>query len=278
MDLEQLLAGATLGGILSTAAVAALLWLGYLLARRGGLRLVERMAARGPEEQARAISLWAMLRRVVSVSLLVTFVLSVVSIWGLPLAPFLAVGSAIAVAVGFGAQTLVQDVIAGFFILAEDQYRIGHVVSIMDVTGTVEDIRPRITVLRDVDGNVHYVPNGKIEVASNFTQEYAQVVLDIGIAYRESVDRAIEVIGDELRVMASDPEWAPFVVEDPQILGVDALLESSVIVRGVVKVAPTERWRVRREALRRLKNRLDAEGIEIPYPHLTLYYGDPSAP
>jgi moderate conductance mechanosensitive channel len=278
MDLEQLLAGATLGGILSTAAVAALLWLGYLLARRGGLRLVERMAARGPEERARAISLWAMLRRVVSVSLLVTFVLSVVSIWGLPLAPFLAVGSAIAVAVGFGAQTLVQDVIAGFFILAEDQYRIGHVVSIMDVTGTVEDIRPRITVLRDVDGNVHYVPNGKIEVASNFTQEYAQVVLDIGIAYRESVDRAIEVIGDELRVMASDPEWAPFVVEDPQILGVDALLESSVIVRGVVKVAPTERWRVRREALRRLKNRLDAEGIEIPYPHLTLYYGDPSAP
>jgi moderate conductance mechanosensitive channel len=278
MDLEQLLAGATLGGILSTAAVAALLWLGYLLARRGGLRLVERMAARGPEERARAISLWAMLRRVVSVSLLVTFVLSVVSIWGLPLAPFLAVGSAIAVAVGFGAQTLVQDVIAGFFILAEDQYRIGHVVSIMDVTGTVEDIRPRITVLRDVDGNVHYVPNGKIEVASNFTQEYAQVVLDIGIAYRESVDRAIEVIGDELRVMASDPEWAPFVVEDPQILGVDALLESSVIVRGVVKVAPTERWRVRREALRRLKNRLDAEGIEIPYPHLTLYYGDPPAP
>lgn len=274
MDLGQLLSGAVTGRVLSTLAVALLLWVVYGVARRGGRRLVDGMAVRGPEEQARAISLWAMLRRVVAVALLVTGVLSAVSIWGLPLAPFLAVGSAVGVAVGFGAQTLVQDVIAGFFILAEDQYRIGHVVRVMDVTGTVEDIRPRVTVLRDLDGNVHYVPNGKIEVASNFTQEYAQVVLDVGIAYKESVDRAIDVIGDELRVLAADPEWAPFVVEAPQILGVDALRDSSVVVRGIVKVAPAERWRVRREALRRIKNRLDAEDIEIPFPHVKLYSGD----
>jgi moderate conductance mechanosensitive channel len=275
MDVEQLITAELLGRVLSTLAVAILLWVVYGVARRGGRRLVDRMAVRGLEEQARAISLWAMLRRVVAVAVLATGVLSVVSIWGLPLAPFLAVGSAVGVAVGFGAQTLVQDVIAGFFILAEDQYRIGHVVRILDVTGTVEDIRPRVTVLRDLDGNVHYVPNGKIEVASNFTQEYAQVVLDVDIAYKESVDRAMEVIGDELRVMAADPEWAPFVVEEPQVLGVDALRDSSVVVRGVVKVAPTERWRVRREALRRIKNRLDAEDIEIPFPHMKLYSGDP---
>jgi moderate conductance mechanosensitive channel len=274
MDVEQLITAELLGRVLSTLAVAILLWVVYGVARRGGRRLVDRMAVRGLEEQARAISLWAMLRRVVGVALLVTGVLSVVSIWGLPLAPFLAVGSAVGVAVGFGAQTLVQDVIAGFFILAEDQYRIGHVVRILDVTGTVEDIRPRVTVLRDLDGNVHYVPNGKIEVASNFTQEYAQVVLDVEIAYKESVDRAMEVIGDELRALAADPEWAPFVVEEPQILGVEALRDSSVVVRGVVKVAPTERWRVRREALRRIKNRLDAEDIEIPFPHMKLYSGD----
>jgi moderate conductance mechanosensitive channel len=198
----------------------------------------------------------------------------VAAVWELPLTPLLAVGSAVGVAVGFGAQSLVKDVISGFFILAEDQYHIGDVVKVAGVAGAVVDIRPRVTVLRDLDGNVHYIPNGEITVASNLTQEFSQVVLDIGVAYGESVDRAIEVIGYELAGLHADDEWNGLCVEEPNILGVDALGDSEVTIRAVLKVGATDRWLVKREALRRLKNRLDAEGIEIPYPHLTIYRGE----
>jgi len=178
------------------------------------------------------------------------------------------------VAVGFGAQSLVKDVISGFFILAEDQYQIGDVVKIAGVAGLVVDIRPRVTVLRDLDGNVHYIPNGQITVTSNLTQEFAQVVLDVGVAYKESVDRVIEVLSDELSILRNDDEWREKFLEDPQILGVETLGDSAVTVRAVMKVGADDRWLVRREAQRRVKNRLDAEGIEIPFPHLTVYQGE----
>jgi small conductance mechanosensitive channel len=137
----------------------------------------------------------------------------------------------------------------------------------------VEDIQFRVTVLRDMEGNVHYVPNGQITVTSNFTSLYAQPVIDVGIAYRVDVDRAMEVMHDELKKLANDPEWADRITEEPEMLGVDALKESSVILRARFTTKADERWAVRREALRRIKNRFDAEDIEIPFPHLTIYRG-----
>ncbi len=178
------------------------------------------------------------------------------------------------IAIGFGAQDLVKDVISGFFILAEDQYHIGDVVRVADVAGKVEDIRPRVTVMRDLDGNVHYVPNGQIKVATNLTQRFAQVVVDVGIAYREEVDPALAVLGEELESMTRDERWGPLIIEPPTVLGVERLDDSAVVLRAVAKVDADERWNLRREMLRRVKNRFDAEGIEIPYPHLTLYRGD----
>lgn len=246
----------------------------YLAAARFGRRLIERITARGGDEGARADSLWSMMRRLLIVVAGVTVVLMIFGAWDIPIAPLLAVGSAIGVALGFGAQSLVKDVIAGFFILAEDQYRIGDVIRVGGVAGAVQDIRPRVTVLRDLDGNVHYVPNGHIDVATNLTQEFAQAVIDVGIAYKEDVDAALAVLGDELASLAGDPEWAPRIVEPPEVLGVDQLGDSAVVLRAVVKVDSTERWNVRREAFRRVKNRLDAEGIEIPFPHMTIYRGD----
>ena len=204
-------------------------------------------------------------------------VLTIAIVVGVPITPFLAVGSAVGVAVGFGAQDLVKDIIAGFFILAEDQYHIGDVVRIGGVAGAVEDIRLRVTVLRDLDGYVHYVPNGQIQVTTNLTQQFSQVVIDVGIAYRVDVDRALEVFGDELGRLASDPDWSNMIIEPPQILGVDALGDSAVVLRGVLKVGADDRWLVKREALRRVKNRFDAEDIEIPFPHVTLYQGDPGS-
>jgi moderate conductance mechanosensitive channel len=246
----------------------------WLLVARVANRTIGRMEARGPEVGARAMTLWAMARRLLIVVLTAVLVLMVAAVWSLPLTPLLAVGSAFGVAVGFGAQSLVKDVIAGFFILAEDQYHIGDVVKIADVAGAVVDIRPRVTVLRDLDGNVHYVPNGEIKVATNLTQEFAQVVIDIGVAYKEPVDRVIEVITDELASMQTSEEWSSMILEDPKVLGVDSLGDSAVTIRAVMKVGAADRWLVKREVLRRMKNRLDEEGIEIPFPHMTVVRGE----
>lgn len=251
--------------------VTGILWLTTV---RVASRTITRMTERSPEAGARATTLWSMSRRLVVVVLLAVVVLMTAAVWEVPLTPLVALGSALGVAVGFGAQSLVKDVISGFFILAEDQYQIGDVIKIADVAGSVVDIRPRVTVLRDLDGNVHYIPNGSITVTSNMTQEFAQVVLDIGVAYKESVDRVIEVIGDELTKLRNDDEWKDRIIDDPQILGVDDLGDSAVTIRSVLKVGADDRWLVKREAQRRIKNRLDAEGIEIPFPHLTVYRGD----
>jgi small conductance mechanosensitive channel len=216
-----------------------------------------------------------MLRRVLLIVFIAIGALTVAVVVGIPITPLLAVGSAVGVAVGFGAQDLVKDIIAGFFILAEDQYHIGDVIRVAGVAGAVEDIRLRVTVLRDLDGYVHYVPNGQIQVTTNLTQQFSQVVIDVGVAYKVDVDRAIDVFGDELRRLAADDAWSNLIIEEPQILGVDALGDSAVVLRGVLKVGADDRWLVKRETLRRVKNRFDAEGIEIPFPHLTLYQADP---
>jgi small conductance mechanosensitive channel len=197
-------------------------------------------------------------------------IVMVLAIWGVPIAPVVASLSVVGIGIGFGAQDFVKDVIAGLFVLTEDQYAVGDVVDLAGVSGTVVDVRLRTTVLRGLDGSVYHVPNGAVRVATNLTHEYSRVVVDIAVAYEESVDRVIDVISDEAGVFASDPDWAPRFVDQPTVLGVDELAESGVIVRVLMTTDPDERWTVKREFLRRIKNRLDGEGIEIPYPHLTI--------
>ena len=252
---------------------AVLIWWVF---RRVGRKTVNRMISRrgddaaGTDDVQRINTLWRVLQTVVAVLIIVTVGLTIMMIWGLPIGPLVAVGGAVGVAVGFGAQGFVRDVIAGFLIVAEHQYSIGDVVRIADVSGEVQTIRLRTTVLRDLDGNVHHVPNGAITVASNYTQEYSQVVVDVAIAYDQDIDEAIAVIGDEAGQFAADPEWEASFMDAPQLLGVDALGESSVKVRVLLRVDPDARWTSRREFLRRIKIRLDREGIEIPYQHLTV--------
>lgn len=238
-------------------------------------RSIDRMAQgddiEATERRQRAETLWKAGRRVAAIVAVVIWLLTVMNVWDIPITAFVAVGSAIGLAIGFGAQSMVKDIIAGFFILAEDQFGIGDVVKIAGATGTVVDMRLRVTVLRDLDGNAHYVPNGEIAVASNFTQSYAQVVIDVGIAYHVNVDRALEVFGDELLRFSADPDWSGFVLEEPVVLGVEELGDSSVTIRAYLKVAPDKRWLVRRELFRRIKNRFDADSIEIPFPQRTLH-------
>lgn len=248
---------------LATAIVVGTTVLLYAILIGLGARFAVRFGARSPGSGSRVATLWVMVRRVLLVVLLVVAVLMVFDIWGLSMTPFLAVGTAIGAAVGFGAQNLVRDVIAGFFILAEDQYRIGDTVTIAATNGTVEDIQFRVTVLRDMEGNVHYVPNGQITVASNFTSLYAQPVVDVRVGYKADVDRAMAVMLDELMVLAADPEWADRITQEPVMLGIQDLAGSAVLIRAQLTTVADQRWSVRREALRRVKNRFDAEEIEI---------------
>jgi small conductance mechanosensitive channel len=204
------------------------------------------------------------MRRVILLALLVTVVLFVFTVWGWSLAPFLAVGTVLAAALGFGAQGLVRDFLSGFFMLMEDQFHVGDTVTIAGTTGTVEDIQLRVTVLRDLEGNAHFVPNGQVTVTSNLTSKYARPVIDVRIAYGSDLDRALVVLKDELDKLANDPEFGPLITEDPEILGVDELGDSDVVLRARLTTVANSRWVIRREALRRVKNRFGAEGISNP--------------
>ncbi|MCZ7533473.1 MAG: mechanosensitive ion channel family protein [Acidimicrobiia bacterium] len=222
------------------------------------------------ERGQRLVTIAGVLKIVLSITLWVMVVLTIMAIWGLPMSPFIAVGTTIGVAIGFGAQDLVRDVIAGFLILLEDQYSLGDVVSIAGVTGSVESIQLRSTVLRDLEGNQHFVPNGQIKVASNLTSEFSRVVVDIPVSYETDVDQAMDVVKDEVLALAGDEEWAPRFIREPEVLGVNKLDSSAVDIRVLMTLTPDDRWLVKREFLRRIKNRLDAEGIEIPFDQVVM--------
>jgi small conductance mechanosensitive channel len=260
--------------LISTLVVVVVALLTMAIFRRIGDRYVRRIAEEDPEKGARMTTLWIVVKRLIQVIIVFIAVLLVFSIWEISMAPFLAVGTVLAAAVGFGAQDLVKDVIAGFFIIAEDQFHIGDTITIAGTTGTVDDIQFRVTVLRDFEGKVHFVPNGQITVTTNFTDIFAQPVIDVGIAYKEDVDRAMAVMLEELDLLSSDEDWSPRILGEAELIGVQELGDSAVVIRGRLTTDADERWAVRREAFRRIKNRFDQEGIEIPFPHVTVYYGE----
>jgi len=259
--------------LITTGVVVVGAALGWVVLTRSVAHWVERIAAgdsiSDAERRQRAATLWGGIKQVILVIILLVVVLTVMNIWSIPIGSFIAVGSAVGVAVGLGAQSVVKDVIAGFLILVEDQFSIGDVVNVAGVSGAVQEMRLRVTVLRDLDGYVHFIPNGSISVASNYTSTFSRVVITVGISYSSDIDKAIEVMGDELTEMAeANPEQ---ILEPPQILGVEALGDSAVSLRALMVVGPEDRWTIRRQALRRIKLRFDREGIGIPFPQMTVH-------
>ncbi|HEY5637538.1 MAG TPA: mechanosensitive ion channel family protein [Burkholderiales bacterium] len=205
----------------------------------------------------------------------------VLDVLGISVAPILAAAGVAGIAVGFAAQSLIKDYFNGFFLLLEDQIRQGEIVNVAGVAGVVEGMTLRYVRLRNYDGHVHFVPNGEIKLVINLTRDFAQAVADIGIAYRENVDEAIGIMKEVGAAMRADETFAPKILADLEIAGVDSWGDSAVIVRCRFKVKGAEQWTVRREFLKRLKAAFDARGIEIPFPHLTIYAGqakDGSAP
>jgi len=194
---------------------------------------------------------------------------------GVPIASVL-VGLGIAgLAIGFGAQYLIRDLIAGMFIILENQYRVGDVARVADVAGLVEEVTLRKTVLRDLDGIVHHVPNGEIRIASNFTRHYARVNLNVSVAYDTDLDHAISVVNRVGKELAEDAKWRKVIKSPPQALRVDNLGDSGIDIKILGDVKPMEQWAVMGELRLRIKKAFDAEGIEIPWPHTKVYFGSP---
>ena len=192
---------------------------------------------------------------------------------GISIAPILGAAGVVGIAVGFGAQSLIKDYFNGFFLLLENQIRQGDVVEVAGKGGLVEEVTLRYVRLRDYEGSVHYIPNGLIDTVTNRSRGYAYAVIDVGIAYRESIEEAFDVMREVGAQMRASEAFTAKILDDIDIAGVDNWADSAVTLRCRFKTAALEQWGVRREFLRRLKDAFDARGIEIPYPHLTLYAG-----
>ncbi len=189
---------------------------------------------------------------------------------GINVTPILASVGIAGIALGFGAQSLVKDFLSGLFILIENQYSKGDVVTVAGISGLVEEVGLRRTVLRDLDGIVHHVPNGEIAVASNLTQEWSRVNMNVSVAYGEDLDKVFEVINRVGNELAADAEFGPLIIKAPQVLRVDAFEDSGIAIKILGDTEPIRQWDVMGELRRRLKKAFDEEGIEIPFPHVTL--------
>ena len=213
------------------------------------------------------------MRKALLLVLIVIVSLIALSELGIHIGPLLAGAGIIGLAVGFGAQKLVQDVITGVFILLEDSVAVGDVVTVAGIGGLVEDLSIRSIRLRDLSGSVHTVPFSSVSTVTNMTKLYSYYLLDIGVAYRENTDEVAEVCRQIVEQMRAEPEFAPEILEPLEVLGVDQFADSAVIIKARIKTRPIKQWMVGREFNRRMKKRFDELGIEIPFPHHTLYFG-----
>lgn len=225
------------------------------------------------EFMKRTDTLSSIVRYVLNSAIFVISGLVILGELGIEIGPILAAAGVLGLAVGFGAQSLVKDVISGFFILLEDQIRVGDVVIIAGKAGLVEKLNLRLTTLRDLEGKVHYVPNGQIAVVTNLTKEYSCYVFDIGVAYKENIDQVIELIKSVGQSLREDENFKNDVIDDIEVFGLDKFADSALIVKARIKTKPIKQWGVAREFNRRLKIKFDEENIEIPFPHLTMYMG-----
>ena len=197
---------------------------------------------------------------------------------GFDVMPLLAGAGVVGLAIGFGAQNLVRDVIGGVFLLIENQIRVGDVVSINGTGGAVQELNLRTTVLRDFEGVVHVFPNGAISTLANRTRTFSNYAFDVGVAYKEDPDRVMAVLRELGAELIEDPAWKDKILEPLEVLGLDRFADSAIIIKMRIKTDAGKQWAVGREMNRRIKQRFDQEGIEIPFPYRTLVFGDSATP
>ncbi|HET9152177.1 MAG TPA: mechanosensitive ion channel family protein [Gemmatimonadales bacterium] len=185
--------------------------------------------------------------------------------------PILAAAGILGLAVSFGAQSLVKDIISGFFMLLEDQFGVGDVIEAAGLSGTVEQLTLRVVMLRSLDGTLHIIPNGEITTVSNKTRSWSRAVVDVGIGYEADLDHALAIFNDEAARFSKDPAWAQRLDSPLEVPGVERLDNSAVIIRVLARTQPGSQWEVARAFRLAIKKRLDAEGISIPFPQMTVH-------
>lgn len=261
--------------ILHVLLILVIAWVTLMISRRLIRMLRNYMNARSETaEDKRRIETLARVFRYID-TLVISLVAGMLALseLGLSIAPILGAAGVVGLAVGFGAQSLIKDYFNGFFILLENQIRQGDAVEICGKIGDVEDITLRYVCLRDVEGNVHYVPNGQITTVTNKSRDYAYALIDVGVAYREDLDHVYGVIREVGAALRLDDAIGAKILADIQVQGVQDLADSAVIIRCRFKTVALEQWNVRRAFLGKLKQAFDRAGIEIPYPHMTIYAG-----
>ncbi len=224
------------------------------------------------EEAGRAETLVAVFRNTTSMIVLGGGTLMLLDELGIPIVPLMGGAAVFGLAVAFGAQNLIKDYFSGFMVLMEDQYAVNDVIRVGNIEGQVERITLRVTVVRDGNGAAHFIPHGTITTVSNLTHGWSRAFFDIGVAYKEDVDRVMAVLVDLGRGLRQDATFGPLILEDAEMLGVDAFGDSAVAIKFFIKTRPLKQWLVKRELLRRIKRRFDELGIEIPFPHHTVYH------
>jgi small-conductance mechanosensitive channel len=281
---------------LNVLLIIVVAWVVSRIARRYTQRLVRRMVApdRGatarrlrkvgiddpakligedpqPRRENRAASISAVVSSTMAILIWVVASYLIIAVLGVDLAPLVAGAGLAGLAVGFGAQNLVKDTIAGFFMLIEDQYGIGDIVDLGEAVGEVEEFSLRTTVLRSLDGIVWHVPNGEVRRVGNQSQLWSVALIDIDVSYDSDLDAAQQVILDAAVELCESEEWCGDVIEEPIVLGVESLGADGITLRMVVKTIPAAQWALQRALRKQLKTALDAAGIEIPFPQRTLW-------
>ncbi|MCB2183872.1 MAG: mechanosensitive ion channel family protein [Desulfobulbaceae bacterium] len=287
--MKEFLAGFTWKTIILTGLRITIIlffaWLVTKLLQKFLLNLEERLLKKSElegeppsESQKRIETIIRLIKQGAFLALWLTVCLIILKEFGVEIGPIIASAGIVGLAVGFGAQNLVRDFISGFFIILENQIRVGDVAVINGTGGLVEKINFRTTVLRDLGGVMHIFPNGTITTLSNLTNEWSAYVFDIGVAYKENTDQVIEILHSVGKTMFEDKEYGKIMLEPPEVFGVDRFADSAVIIKGRIRTKPIRQWMVGREFLRRVKLAFDENNIEIPFPHRTIYFGEESKP
>lgn len=266
-------------GWVSTHGVSILVILiGALVIKKYSHILIRRLICRivvsqgsSQAEQQREETLIRVLNGTVGVLVSLIGGMMILSEVGIAVGPLIAAAGVVGLAFGFGGQYLIRDLISGLFIILENQYRVNDVVTLDGTSGLVEDINLRLTKLRDLDGTVHYIPNGAITKASNLTRDFSRVNLDIGVSYSANLEKVIAVVNAVGKELAEDPAWKDSIVKAPEFLRVTDFADSAVVIKILGDTMPIKQWDVAGELRMRLKIAFDREGIEIPFPQRTMH-------
>ncbi|HET7581076.1 MAG TPA: mechanosensitive ion channel family protein [Bacillales bacterium] len=262
------------GSIVKNAGIIILqliiIWIGFLIARGIAKRLIsrsfERMRQREKMSEGRAITLERLLLNVISYTLVFVLVVVIFGIFGLPIGGLIAGAGIVGLAIGFGAQGLVSDVVTGFFILAEKWVDVGDVVTTAGLSGVVEEVGLKTTQLRGFDGTLHFIPNRQISTVSNLSRGNMRALVDIGISYDDNIDKAIDVLQEVCDKMAAEDEDG-IIVDGPNVIGVQSLGASDVVIRVIGQTKNGEQYGVQRKLLKTIKEAFDENNIDIPFPH-----------